>query len=217
MKKLKRYIREPVNGLTHTVGTFFALIGLIILLYKTVEEGAFDKTIAFSIFGSSMICMYLSSSLFHSIPAKKKILKRFRTLDHCMIYVFIAGSYTPVCLLLMKGQWRWVAFGTVWTIAILGILQKITWMNAPRWLSTTLYMVTGWLGLGLYPGLRADCPSYFLIWMLVGGLAYTIGAIIYGLKKPNPIPGWFGHHEIWHLFVMAGTLSHFWGFYKYLS
>jgi len=217
MDDLKRYIREPINGLSHTVGAFLAFIGLIVLLYKSVEEGSFSKTVAFSIFGTSMVCMYLSSSLFHSIPAKRKTLHRFRTLDHCMIYVFIAGSYTPVCLLLLRGHLRWIAFSCVWTIAALGILQKIFWMRAPRWFSTMLYLLAGWLGLSLYPFLLRSAPAYFLLWMLIGGLAYTLGAAIYGLEKPNPIPGWFGHHEIWHLFVMAGTLAHFWAFYRYLS
>jgi hemolysin III len=218
MENIKRYIREPVNGLTHAFAAFLGMIGFIVLLYKTVTEGAFNKTLAFSIFGSSMVCMYLSSALFHSLPVKKRGLERFRILDHCMIYVFIAGSYTPMCLLTMKSFWGWVFFAGIWAIALAGIFQKIIWPSEPRWLSTGIYMVAGWLGgLFLLPIIFENHPPAFLIWILTGGVAYTIGAVIYGLKKPNPLPGWFGHHEIWHLFVMIGSLAHFWAFYRFLS
>jgi hemolysin III len=217
MSNLKQYIREPVNGLTHGLGAILAIVGLILLLYNAVAENSLSKIVAFTIFGSSMVLLYVSSALYHSLIAKEKTLELFRKLDHCMIYVLIAGSYTPVCLLVLDEGWRWIVFSAVWCVALIGIIKKFVWINIPRWLSTTFYLVMGWVGVLLFPVMVAKLPAAFFIWIMAGGLSYTVGAIIYGIEKPNPIPDWFGHHEIWHLFVMAGTFSHFWAFYRFLS
>lgn len=217
MNILKKYIREPVNGLTHAIGAILALAGFILLLYNAVVEGSISKIIAFSIFGGSMVLLYVSSTLYHSLSAKEKTLEWFRKADHCMIYIFIAASYTPICLLLLEGNWRWIVFSAIWVVALIGVIKKFAWTSVPRWLSTVFYLLMGWFAVLLFPAMTAKLPAAFLIWIIAGGLAYTIGAIIYGIKKPNPIPDWFGHHEIWHLFVMAGTFSHFWAFYWFLS
>lgn len=214
---LKRYIREPVNGLTHGVGALLALTGLIVLLYRSVSEDSVSRTIAFSIFGISMILLYLSSSLYHSLPVRQKTQEFLRKIDHCMIYVLIAGTYTPVCLLVLEGNWKWGLFITIWSLAAIGIVKKFLWMSAPRWLSTLFYLGMGWLAVIIFPILIEKLPLGFMIWIVAGGLAYSVGALIYSLQKPDPIPDWFGFHEIWHLFVMAGTFSHFWAFYEFLS
>lgn len=217
MKKLLNYIREPVNGLTHGIGALLALAGLILLLYNAISEGSVSKIVSFSIFGGSMVLLYAASSLYHSVSAKEKTLVWLQKADHCMIYVFIAGSYTPMCLLLLDNSWRWIVFCGIWAVAIIGIIKKFMWVSVPRWLSTVFYLLMGWFGVLLFPAMAAQQPLAFLMWIIAGGLAYTIGAVIYGIKKPNPIPEWFGHHEIWHLFVMAGTFSHFWAYYWFLS
>ena len=216
MEKIKKYIREPINSLTHGVGALLAVVGLILLLREAILRGSVSQIIAFTMFGLSMVLLYTASSLYHALPVKEKTLELFRKLDHSMIYVLIAGTYTPICLLVLEGSWKWGLFTTIWSLAIIGIIKKILWMNAPRWLSTLFYLAMGWLAVIIFPTLMDKLPMAFMIWIGVGGFAYTFGAVIYGIKKPNPIPEWFGHHEIWHLFVLAGTASHFWAIYEYL-
>lgn len=216
MRKLLQYIREPVNTLTHGVGAVLSIVGLAFLVYEAMQHGSISHLIAFSIFGLSMFLLYTASSLYHALPVKEKTLELLRKLDHSMIYVLIAGTYTPICLLVLEGGWKWGLFTTIWSLAIIGIIKKLLWMNAPRWLSTMFYLGMGWLAVIIFPTLMEKLPMAFMIWIGIGGLAYTLGAVIYGIRKPNPIPNWFGHHEIWHLFVMVGTFSHFWAIYAYL-
>lgn len=216
MEKIKRYIREPINSLTHGIGAILSLVGFILLLYEAIERGSISHIVAFSMFGLSMILLYTASSLYHALPVKEKTLLLLQKLDHSMIYVLIAGTYTPICLLVLEGGWKWGLFITVWTLAVVGIIKKFLWISAPRWLSTLFYLGMGWLAVFTFPLLMEKLPLAFLIWIGIGGMAYTLGAIIYGIQKPNPVPNWFGHHEIWHLFVLAGTFSHFWAIYQYL-
>lgn len=213
MNFLKKYIREPINGLTHGIGTLLALAGLIVLIYDSFYDN--DRLIAFTIFGVSMVLLYASSSLYHSLNVKEHTLELLRKLDHSMIYVLIAGSYTPLCLLALEDPWKWDLLITVWLLAVAGIIKKFIW-DVPRWLSTFFYLAMGWMAVIIFPTLYETLPLAFLGWIIVGGMAYSVGAVIYGLKKPDPFPHLFGHHEIWHLFVMAGTFSHFWAFYRFL-
>lgn len=213
---MKRFIREPINTITHGTGALLSVVGLIFLLYEAIQHDSMSQLIAFSIFGFSMILLYTASSLYHALPVKEKTLKLLQKIDHSMIYVLIAGTYTPICLLVLDGGWRWGFFTTVWLLAVAGIIKKFLWMSAPGWLSTSFYLGMGWLAVFLFPILIDKLPLAFFGWIAVGGLAYTLGAIIYGIEKPNPIPDWFGHHEIWHLFVLAGTFSHYWAIYYYL-
>lgn len=217
MQFLKRYIREPVNGLTHFIGAALAIAGLFLLLKDAIHEGVVSHIVAFSIFGLSMVLLYTASTLYHSLKVKEKTIILLQKLDHSMIYVLIAGSYTPICLIVLDDGWRWMVFIAVWSVALAGIIKKFCWIAAPRWLSIVLYLAMGWMGIFLFPTLFEKLPPAFLIWIITGGLAYSLGAVIYGLKKPDLIPEWFGSHEIWHLFVLAGTFSHFWAFYQYLS
>ena len=214
---IKKYIREPINGLTHGIGALLAIVGLAALLYKAYDAGSISHLVAFAIFGISMVLLYTASSLYHSLHVKEHTLALFQKLDHSMIYVLIAGSYTPVCLIVLEGAWKWGLFITVWTLAALGIIKKFMTMSTPRWISTLLYLGMGWMGVILFPTLYEKLPLAFLGWIIAGGAAYTFGALIYGLKKPNFVPGWFGHHELWHLFVLAGTSSHYWAYYAYLA
>jgi hemolysin III len=216
MKKINRYLREPINSLTHGIGAVLSLVGFILLLYEAIAHGSVSHIVAFSMFGLSMVLLYTASSLYHALPVKEKTLLLLQKLDHSMIYVLIAGTYTPICLLVLEGGWKWSLFITVWTLAVVGIIKKFLWINAPRWLSTLFYLGMGWLAVLTFPTLMGKLPLGFLIWIAIGGIAYTLGAVIYGIQKPNPIPKWFGHHEIWHLFVLAGTFSHFWAIYQYL-
>lgn len=216
MEKIQRYLREPINSLTHGIGAVLSLIGFILLLYEAIASGSISHLIAFSMFGLSMVLLYTSSALYHALPVKEKTLLLLQKLDHSMIYVLIAGTFTPICLLVLDGGWKWGLFITIWTLAVIGIIKKFLWIGAPRWLSTLFYLGMGWLAVFTFPALLEKLPLAFLIWIAAGGIAYTLGAVIYGIQKPNPIPKWFGHHEIWHLFVLAGTFSHFWAIYRYL-
>ncbi|MFH5832102.1 hemolysin III family protein [Halalkalibaculum sp. DA384] len=216
MHFLKKHIREPINGLTHGAGALLSVVGLFLLLYDTAFLGSATHVVAFSMFGLSMVLLYTSSALYHSLHVGERAIRFLKKLDHSMIYVLIAGSYTPICLIVLDDSWKWIVFAGIWTFALGGILKKIFWIDAPKWLSLLLYLAMGWLGVLLFPTLFEKLPLAFLLWLTAGGLAYSAGAVIYGIEKPNPLPGWFGHHEIWHLFVMGGTFSHFWAFYQYL-
>lgn len=216
MESIQRYLREPINSLTHGIGAVLSLVGFILLLIEALERGSVSHLIAFSMFGLSMVLLYTASTLYHALPVKEKTLQILQKLDHSMIYVLIAGTYTPICLLVLDGTWKWGLFVTIWTLAVVGIIKKFLWMSAPGWLSTGFYLGMGWLAVITFPFLIERLPLAFLIWIGVGGISYTVGAVIYGTQKPDPIPEWFGHHEIWHLLVMVGTFSHYWAIYRYL-
>jgi len=173
--------------------------------------------VAFAIFGTSMILLYSASSLYHLLPLSKRGIEIFKRIDHIMIFVLIAGSYTPFCLVPLRGPWGWTLFGLIWGLALAGIAFKIFWMNAPRWLSTGIYLMMGWILLiAIYP-LILSLPRAALGWLVLGGLTYSAGAVIYAFKWPNPFPKIFDHHVIWHLFVMGGSFCHFWAVFAYVT
>ena len=215
-KKNKRF-REPVNGFTHLVGGLISSVGLIVLLAMAASAGRADQLVAFGVFGFSLIALYTASALYHLLPLSPAGVARLRRLDHMSIFVLIAGTYTPFCLLALDGSWRVGLLGLIWGLALSGILLKLLWMDAPRWLSVALYLGMGWIALVAAPVLFRAVPAGGMAWVLVGALVYSAGALIYGLKRPNPIPGVFGFHELWHLFVMAGSGCHFWAVLGYIA
>jgi len=216
MKMIEK-LRDPVSGLTHFIGAILAVIGLILLIYKSVDPVKPWHLVTFSVFGAGLILLYTSSTLYHWLPFSEKGIQRMRRLDHMMIFILIAATYTPICLIPMRGPWGWSLFGSVWGLATLGILLKFFWLQAPRWFSTMIYILMGWLVVvGIWPLIQALKLGGFM-WVLIGGLFYTVGAIIYALKKPDPWPNIFGFHEIFHIFVMLGSFSHFWVMYRYVA
>jgi hemolysin III len=208
-----RKFREPVSGLTHLTGALLSVFGLILLVYQANNT---VQTIAFSIYGLSLILLYTASSLYHLLPVSQKIIDILQRLDHMMIYILIAGTYTPFTLLALHGGLKWGMFSIIWALAFTGIVLKLVWFNAPRWLSTIFYLGMGWLAIVMFPELINDLNMNGIIWIGLGGLSYTIGAVIYATKKPNPFPNVFGFHEIWHIFVLFGSFCHFWSIYQYL-
>jgi hemolysin III len=216
-QKRKKYLREPVNGLTHLAGGLLASIGLIVLLATAVGKGRADQIVAFGIFGFSLIALYTASALYHLLPLSPLGVARLRRVDHMSIFVLIAGTYTPFCLLALDGAWRAGLLGLVWGLALGGIVLKLLWMDAPRWLSVALYLGMGWVALVAAPALFRAIPAGGMAWVLVGALVYSAGALVYGFKRPNPMPGVFGFHELWHLFVMAGSACHFWAVLGYIA
>jgi len=193
--------REPVNTYTHAAGAVGALVGLAGLVYLAGSDPL--KLAAALVFGLTMFLMYTASAGYHAARIGERGLAWLRKLDHAAIFLFIAGSYTPVLLTLLNGPARWGWLGLVWGLAALGIALKLWKMTAPRWLSTLSYLGLGWLAVFLVPQLQL--PPAALGWLLASGAFYSLGALVYALKKPN-LPR-LGFHELWHLFVLGGSAT----------
>lgn len=215
---INRDKKEITSALTHLGGAIFAVIGMAMLLYVAIRSKNTMSIIAFIIFGLSMILLYSTSSIYHFIDASKKKAKLvMRKLDHIMIFVLISGTYTPICLLALKNTIGYALLAIVWLITLIGVFIKIFWINAPRWVSAGLYIGMGWLSVVVLAPLVRTLPAGGIIWLFLGGLMYTVGGVIYGLKKPNINKPWFGFHELFHLFVLAGTFCHFIMMYFYVA
>ncbi len=208
-------VREPFNTYSHLLGAIAAIILLVYLIINSLSDPGWSR-VAFVVYGITVFLMFFSSAIYHAINVSFKTEERYRMIDHIMIYLVIAGTYTPICVILLDGSWQIGMLIGIWSFALIGVLKKIFWMSAPRWFSTILYLLMGWVSVIIFPKLWALLPHWFSYWIGIGGLFYTVGAIIYGIKKPNPFPGKFGFHEIWHLFVLGGAFSHFWAIYKFL-
>lgn len=209
-------MREPVSGLLHALGVVFGVVGLFFLVDKALSKNSLPVLYSYVVFGLSLIGLFLSSTLYHLLRVSPQNIRRLRILDHMMIFVFIAGTYTPICVIVLNGVLGWTLLGAVWSIALLGFVMKIFWMDAPRWLYTLLYVLMGWLSMFVIYPLYQALPSQGLAWLIGGGLFYTVGAVVYAAKWPDPLPLKFGFHEIWHIFVMLGALAHFWTIYHYV-
>ena len=221
MIKKKKGIKDPVSGFSHLIGMLLSIAGLVLLIIDAARygEGAWD-IVTFTIFGSALVLLYLFSSLYHLLNLGEKGTKVFKKFDHMMIYVLIAASYTPICLGPLRGPWGWSIFGVVWGLAIIGIILTAVWIKAPRWLTTSIYIAMGWLVVIMaYPFIITFKELNALSsvwWLLIGGIFYTIGGLIYGLKKFPFTTKHFGFHEIFHIFVMLGSFCQFWFIFKYL-
>jgi hemolysin III len=213
---MKFRVREPMNGLTHFVGVLFAPFALYFLLNRPFGGHGGLYTISFVIFGVSLFLLYTFSTLYHWLPLSGKKLELFRKIDHIMIFVFISATYTPICLITMNGIWGWSILGTVWGLTFIGLFIKIFWLNAPRVLYTGIYLLMGWIIVIAILPLSQAFSKGGLFWLAAGGLFYSIGAVIYAFKKPDPLPKIFGFHEIFHIFILLGSLSHFIMIYYYV-
>ncbi len=209
-------IKDPVSGITHSVGIALSIAALAIMVTIAAMDRTVWHVVAFAIFGASLILLYTASSLYHLIPLKEKGTKILRHIDHTMIYILIAGTYTPFCLVSLRGPWGWSMFGVIWGLAVAGIITKFAWRNAPKIFRVIFYLLMGWLALVMIYPLAQNLDTGGLIWLLIGGAFYSVGALIYGTKWPNPFPKVFGFHEIWHLFVMGGSFSHVWAVARYV-
>ncbi len=213
---MKLTFREPVNGLTHFIGILLAVACTVLLLMRTTPAVSFLHAVTFSVFGVGMFLLYTFSTLYHWLPLSGKKLELFRKIDHIMIFVFIAASYTPVCLITLRGVWGWSILTGVWVVAVAGFFLKIFWLNAPRFLYTFIYVLMGWtIIIAIWP-LTKVLPGAGFFWLGLEGVFYTVGAVIYALKKPDPFPKVFGFHEIFHVFIILGSLAQFWLLYRYI-
>ncbi len=206
---MEKYIREPVNSITHLAGALLSVVGLILLINKGIRLGiGAGEMTSLVVFGLSMIALYATSGIYHLINMGQRAILFMKKLDHSMIFVLIAGSYTPIIAFILQGNFRIFMLVLIWGIALSGVLFKVFWIQAPRWLYTGIYLGMGWLSVILIKAIFEGAGISGLSLLLAGGLSYTVGAVIYGLKKPN-LSNSFGFHELFHCFVLAGTLLHY--------
>ena len=212
-------IREPGSAITHFIGMMMAIIASTPLLIKAVLSNQPVVFIAMIVFIASMILLYGASATYHSINVVGRILRVFRKIDHMMIFVLIAGSYTPICLVVLGGKLGYTLLAVVWGVAIFGMTIKAVWITCPKWFSSVVYIAMGWICLAVFGQLWDTLPRAAFLWLLAGGLIYTAGGIIYALKLPifNNKHKYFGSHEIFHLFVMGGSICHFIFMFKYVA
>jgi hemolysin III len=188
-------------------GAVAALVGEIVLLIIAWPDEL--KVVSILVYGLSLIALFSASSAYHLIQANTKIIQVLRKLDHSAIYILIAGTYTPFCVLAFSGFFHWDMLAIVWSFALVGIIVKIFYIKAPRWLNAAIYVLMGWLGISAVGQVSAALPAGAIIWLIVGGVIYTLGAVIYATRIFNFIPGKFGFHEIWHIFVLLAAMAHF--------
>jgi len=200
-------LREPVNSLTHWIGAILALAGLIALL--VVGWGTPAKVVSLIIYGTSLIFLFSASATYHMVRVKEKALEIFRKVDHSAIYFLIAGTYTPFCINAFTGFWKWGMLTIIWSLALIGIGIKVFIIRVPRWVNAGIYIAMGWLVVGASGQLLAALPVWVITWLIIGGVVYTLGAVVYITKIFNFVPGVFGFHEVWHIFVLVAAIAHF--------
>lgn len=215
MKKFFDKAMDPISSETHFIGACLSVVGLVIMMIVgKVKQATVDVVIAALIFGISLIALYSASSIYHYFKGSEKIKLILRKLDHSMIYVLIAGTYTPVVMACMPTPHAYYFLGVLWAVAIIGIIVKVCWMDAPRALTTSFYLILGWAIVFDFQSFTG-IPTHCLMLIAAGGIAYSIGAFIYIFKKPN-ITERFGFHELFHIFVMMGSLFHYMAIVLYL-
>ncbi len=199
--------REPVSGFTHLGGAIAAAVGLLVLVLLTREDTA--KMISMGVYGLSAVALFLASTVMHLSRGSARKMAWLRTFDHAAIYLLIAGTYTPICYNVLTGTWRWGMLGLIWLLAFAGIVYKLAFHTRDHsLLSTAFYVAMGWAALLVAPRALELLPPGALLLIVAGGVVYSLGAIVFAAKRPNFHPQ-FGHHEVWHLFVLAGFALHF--------
>ena len=199
-------IREPFNAGSHLIGLLLAALGTWFLL-GSADTGT--QLLAFAVYGATLMLLYAASTVYHGLPLGEVGLRRLRTLDHIAIYFLIAGTFTPVAMITLHDSGGPALLAASWAIAAVGIPFKIRWLDAPVWISTGTYLGMGYLALVAVVPLGRSVGASGLAWLVAGGIAYTIGAVIYARERPDFLPGRFGHHGLWHLLVLAGSACHF--------
>lgn len=212
-------IKDPGSAITHFIGMLMAVFAATPLIIRALNSPDPVHVISLSIFIISMILLYAASTIYHWLDLSEKANKWLRKIDHMMIFVLIAGSYTPICLIALANQTGYFLCALVWGIALVGILVKAFWITCPKWFSSLLYIGMGWTCVLAFTQIINSLSPAAFGWLLAGGIIYTIGGIIYALKLPlfNAIHKNFGSHEIFHLFVMAGSACHFVCMYVYVA
>ncbi|MGF0102578.1 PAQR family membrane homeostasis protein TrhA [Bariatricus sp. SGI.019] len=210
-QSIEEHIKDPGSAITHFIGMLMAIFAAVPLLIKAAHEPSRIYVISIAIYAISLILLYAASTTYHTFNKSEKINTILKKIDHMMISVLIAGSYTPICLLVLKGKTGIILLSIVWGIAIVGILIKAFWVYCPKWVSSVLYIGMGWTCVLAFTQLLNSMSPAAFDWLLAGGIIYTVGGVIYALKLPlfNSRHKYFGSHEIFHLFVMGGSACHF--------
>lgn len=211
--------KDPGSAITHFIGWLMAILAAFPLIIKAASSPDPVHIISLTIFIVSMAALYGASTIYHTLDINTKINKRLKKLDHMMIFVLIAGTYTPVCVIAVRGTAGYGLLALIWGIAVVGIIFKAFWVTCPKWVSSVLYIGMGWTCLLAFTKIFNALPREGFYWLLAGGIIYTVGGIIYALKLPifNGRHKYFGSHEIFHLFVMGGSICHFILMYKFLA
>ena len=206
--KIKRFwIREPFCGLSHGIGAALSVVALVVLL--VLADGKLWQTISFAVFGVSLIVLYTASTLYHSLWVKPKQILQLMRFDHVAIFLLIAGTYAPVCLVSLRGAWGWSLFGVEYGLAVIGIVCSLVWKGFPDWARIGIYVIMGWLiMIAIVPTIHV-LGLAGLAWLFGGGAAYSIGTVVFATDRPHLWPGKFSAHDLWHLFVLAGSACHF--------
>ena len=208
---IKKHVKDPGSAITHFIGMLMAVFAAVPLIIKATHEPSPIYVVSIAIYAASLILLYAASTTYHTFDRSEKGNTILKKIDHMMISVLIAGSYTPICLLVLGGRLGIILLAIVWSIAIAGILIKAFWVYCPKWVSSVLYIGMGWTCVLAFTQLLNSMSPAAFGWLLAGGLIYTAGGIIYALKLPifNMKHKDFGSHEIFHLFVMGGSICHF--------
>ena len=216
---MKFKLKDPGSAITHGIALLLATVGAVPLIIKAARSYDVLHIVALSIFILTMVLLYAASTIYHSVDSTEKVNRRLRKMDHMMIFVMIAGSYTPVCLIVLHNRIGYILCALVWSIAVLGIILKGCWITCPKWLSSVLYIAMGWLCVLAFHPLFLALSRPAFGWLLAGGIIYTVGGVIYSLKMPmfNAKHKKFGTHEIFHLFVMGGSFCHFIVMYYFVA
>lgn len=216
---MKPMIKDPGSALTHFIAMILAMIAAVPLLFKAVHRSGRFCAAALAVFIVSMILLYAASTIYHTFDISERVNKILRKIDHMMIYILIAGTYTPICLIVLGNPSGCRLLALVWSIAAAGILINAFWINCPKWFSSCIYIAMGWVCLTAIRQIIANLPAGAFGWLLAGGIIYTIGGIIYALKLPlfNSRHKNFGSHEIFHVFVMFGSFCHYIMMFQYVA
>ncbi len=196
-----------MSGYSHLTGFGLACVGAVALIMRTEQRRA-SLAIALT-YAVCLMGLYAASSAYHLLPSGETLRRRLRKLDHGAIFLMIAGTCTPVFWYAFDGSTRTAMLCAIWILALVGIVFRAVWLSAPRWLYTVMYVAMGWMFVVVGPGAFRALPVTVVALVAAGGVAYTTGAVVYGLKRPNPFPSVFGFHEIWHLFVLCGSALHY--------
>lgn len=218
MKNFVLHLKDPGSAITHFIGAILTVCAALPLYERATANGGSTYLTTCIIFMTSMLLLYSASTVYHTFDVSAKINKILKKIDHMMIFVFIAGTYTPICVITLRGPIGYGMLATVWSIAVVGMIIKFFWVTCPKWFSSILYIAMGWVCVFAFAPLYEQLPTSGFYWLLFGGIFYTIGGILYALKLKmfNERFKNFGSHEIFHLFVMAGSICHFIVMYQYV-
>ena len=212
---IRQNIREPFCGLSHLAGAALAIAATVALL--VLAEGRFWHVVGLTVYGASLIVLYATSGLAHSLQCRPSSNVLLHRLDHAAIFLLIAGTYTPLCLIALRGPWGWSLFSVEWLLASVGAVSVLSGRPRSRYLRTSVYILMGWLAVVATPAICAAVPAAGVRWLIAGGVVYTVGAVVYATGRPVLWPGSFGSHDLWHCFVLGGSACHFVAIARYVA